>query len=105
MTQKVLLTVGTNTTDTIPTRYWPDALTLLNEVRKHIQSEMVSNDSRVITALQIIHKWGEIDLGIFHEPTGRVIEIDINGEWITPWPDKFFEIEFELRFHYYDNQP
>ena len=57
-----------------------------------------TNDPRVVFALRKIHKEKLADISFVHSPSGDVFELDVNGEFIQPWPDNFFDIQFHIIF-------
>jgi hypothetical protein len=64
-----------------------------------------SNDPRVVIAFQYLHRIGEIELRVERNVDDDVsmFDCDVNGDFIQPWPDEFFEIDFHLRFSMDEN--
>lgn len=86
--------------DTIPRKYFPSTEEFLKLVARVCisRTEIRTNESRVLVALQALHRQGLIELVIDHIPSGQKIHLDVKGEFIEPWPDELFELEFHLRF-------
>ena len=54
----------------------------------------------MVVAFQALHKLGEIELHIQRMVNGvEEFRVDVDGQIIEPWPDEFFEVDFNLRFH------
>lgn len=98
----VLLIVGSSLRpDTLARKYETDAEAVMEKCRRTASkhSTVYSNTQLIVVAFMRLHARGEIELTILHSPSNEVFELDIKGDFICPWPDKFFEVEFDLRFH------
>jgi hypothetical protein len=98
----ICLVVGSDKLDTIARKYDGNASELLEKCRrvskKH--TRIHTSESKIVVAFQALHELGEIELHIQRIVNGvKEFRVDVNGEIIEPWPDEFFEIEFNLRFH------
>jgi hypothetical protein len=87
-----------------PAQYIPDSVSLLRFVRSIVDNNAaVQNfatiNADVVRAFCLLHKRRELDCtNVIHCPTGQLIHVDVNGDFIEPWPDEFFEIGFHLVF-------
>ena len=98
----ICLVVGADRLDTMSRKYAGNAAGFLDKCRrvaaKH--SRIFTSESKVVVAFQALHQLNEIELVIQRMVNGvEEYHVDAAGEIIGPWPDEFFEIEFNLRFH------
>lgn len=90
--------------DMCPIGYLPSAEAVSDFVRMILQSNpdaqtFSTNSGSVCLALFLLHKQREIDCtNVYHVPTAQTIRIDYRGEFIEPWPDELFEVDFYLLF-------
>lgn len=107
--RSILLRVGDSEpprdcVDVKPFGYLPSSESVYEFVRVCLQTHpdaqtFSTNSGSVCLAFFLLHKQREIDCtNVFHVPTGRTVRIDYRGEFIEPWPDELFEIDFFLRF-------
>lgn len=93
--------------ESFPQRYYatPDELlqtcrcTIWLHAQRPEPCRVWTNDQRFIVALQAMHRMGEIELKVRRSVDGDVrdFDFDAKGDFIQPWPDEFFEIEFHIR--------
>jgi len=107
--RSILLRVGDSETprdcvDVKPFGYLPTAESVVEFVRVALQSNPDAQtfstvNGSVCLAFFLLHKRREIDCtNVLHVPTERMIQIDYRGDFIQPWPDELFEINFHLIF-------
>ena len=99
----VCLVVGANRVDTLSRKYVGNAKDFLDLCRRTAKkhARIFTKDPRVVVAFQALHALGEVELHVQHLIDGvQEFSCDDKGDFIQPWPDEFFEIEFALRFHY-----
>lgn len=98
----ICLVVGADRVDTMPRKYFGNAGVFLESCRRvsRKHSRIFTSDKTVVTGFKALHKLGEIKLIVQRVVDGVSVEhhVDVKGDFILPWPDQFFEIDFYLLF-------
>jgi hypothetical protein len=93
----IKLIVASSHPDTIPPQYFGTSDEVLNRCRDFIgKGEIYTCNPTIVHAFQHLHRIGEVELSI--DRLGVAYDIDIKGDFINPWPDQFFELNFYLIF-------
>jgi hypothetical protein len=102
-TRRIILIVSDREVpETVPARYRGSAEDMLWDCRVAVdERDMIYTTSpTVVAAFQQLHKLREIDVTVFRAIGEKlqIYDLDVNGDFIEPWPDEFFEVDFYLRF-------
>lgn len=66
-------------------------------------ARLAGSEHYILRLLQAIRcgvlRTDEIQLNV----DGKVIDVDVKGEFIQPWPDDLFEADFYMRFSDYES--
>lgn len=98
----ICLVIGSGRVDTLSRKYEGDAKRFLDKCRRTARKHtgIFTSEPRVVAAFQALHELGEVELHIQRVVNGvEEFRVDEKGQIIEPWPDEFFEVEFNLRFH------
>jgi len=101
--QKIKLIVGrSDIVDTLPRRYYVNGNAVLKACRRYAKKfgTIYTSSSTVCVAFQCLHRMKEYDVSIIRVRNGveTKYNLDVKGDLIQPWPDEFFELDFQLRF-------
>lgn len=105
MTQRipVCLVVGDNlASESFSPRYFATSEEILTVCREQLRvcTRLYTTCPNIVMAFQCLHRLGEVELFVQRIVQGQVRDYtcDVRGDFIQPWPDEFFSLDFYLRF-------
>lgn len=92
--------VGTDKPESIPLAYWDNLDSLLDTIKTYEGEVLYTNNATIIHGCKRLHKMGyrEFYIAWSRVVPPRIIELDIRGDFIQPWPDDLFDIPFHCAF-------